>query len=32
MVMRVKKHLVRLREIGAQVERPAVTELEVSHL
>ena len=31
-VVRVEQHLVRLQEIGAQVERPAVAELEVRHL
>src|SRR3990167_2466624 len=30
--VRVEQHLVRLQEIGAQVERPAVAELEMSHL
>ncbi len=31
-VVRVKQHLVGLQQIGAQVERPAVAELEVRHL
>ena len=32
MVVGIEQHLVRLQKIGTQVERPAVTEFEVSHL